>query len=188
MIKDYSITGKKSTKDIGNVSIIDAYPVTRAIAFLIDFLFYKLIVILILLVFLRFSIITPDGFSELAFIRTNIYEYPEIFRSLKDLWIHISFSLLFLLYFSVLESDRVWGTSPGKRLLKLQVVDEKGYRLSFKDSFLRNSTKYILRLPIIGIIFGFIEIILIVFYSRRSGDLIVNSRVASGMHKGRVHE
>jgi len=185
---DNPLTGKGSKEGFESVSTIDAHPFTRAIAFLIDFLFYKLIVILILLVSLRFSIITPNGFSELAFIRTNIYEYPEIFRSLNDLWIHITFSFFFLLYFSVFESDRVWGASPGKRLLKLQVVDEKGDRLSFKDSFLRNSTKYILRLPIIGIIFGFIEIILIVFYSRRTGDLIVNSRVASGMHKGRIHE
>ncbi len=171
-----------------SVSIIDAHPFTRAVAFFIDVTIYKLLVILFLIVLLQQSIISPAEFSELAFVRTNIYEYPALFQNAKDLWIHITLSAFFISYFTVFESKNIWGASPGKRLLKIKVIDEEGDHLSLKKSFLRNVTKYLLRIPIVGVVFGFLELGLIFFFFRRSGDFIVNSRVASGFHKGRFFE
>lgn len=174
---------KKIPSSKGYVSIIDANFFQRILAFFVDMLIYKAIVFVILVILMYQMVINPDELFSLAFYRTNIYEYPENFMNLRDLIIHVFLSGLFIGYFTVFESKHAWGRTPGKYLLGLKVIDEKGNKLSLRDSFFRNSTKYFLRIPFIGLLFGVIELALIFFYFRRTGDLIVQSRVASGLHK-----
>ena len=179
-------------KSDDHVSINEAGFFSRFIAFFID----ALIIFrgLIFVVFILSAIMGLTSF-ELAFevfwLRSNVYEnmsFFALFTSSRDLQIHIAISIALILYFVILESKYVWGTTPGKRILKISVIDNNGNKLTLRKSFLRNITKYFLRVPIVGIIFGFLEIFLVMFYSKRTGDIIANTSVASSFHKGHYSE
>ncbi|MFW5946083.1 MAG: RDD family protein [Candidatus Natronoplasma sp.] len=106
--------------------------------------------------------------------------------SLQDVVVHILYSALFLGYFIVLESDQIGGQTIGKKIFGLKVIDRSGSGISFKVSSLRNSTKYLLRVPMLGIILGFIELVLLAFYSTRTGDMLADTEVISISGKGIV--
>jgi len=106
--------------------------------------------------------------------------------SLQDVLIHLTYSALFLAYFIVLESDIVSGQTIGKRIFGMKVTDRYSSEISFKLSTLRNSTKYLLRVPLLGVILGFSELILLVFYSTRTGDMLADTKVVSISGKGIV--
>jgi len=106
--------------------------------------------------------------------------------SLQDVLIHLTYSVLFLAYFIVLESDIVSGQTIGKRIFGMKVTDRYSSEISFKLSTLRNSTKYLLRVPLLGVILGFSELILLVFYSTRTGDMLADTKVVSISGKGIV--
>ncbi|MFW6083361.1 MAG: RDD family protein [Thermoplasmatota archaeon] len=167
-----------------NVSIIEADMIKRTIAFLIDFIIFSFISFGVLMIMGRFNIISPEFAYSIYYYRTNIYEYPEYFNTFKDVLIHIIISLFFISYFALFESEKIWGQSLGKKILKIKVVDQFGDGLSIVDSYKRNSTKYFLRLPVIGIPFGLMELVLIFLYSKRTGDFLANTFVASSIKKG----
>lgn len=64
------------------------------------------------------------------------------------------FSILHLLYFTILESDKILGSSPGKHLASLKVVDTYGKKISLSSSFTRNVFRLLWPVP-----FVFIEIL-----------------------------
>ncbi len=174
-----------------DVSIIEAGFFFRIFAFFVDLTIIKISTLLILGQLAAMGVISQGLVFEVFVYRTNIYEdlsLVALFTSSEYLLIHICFSLYMISYFAILESKRVWGTTVGKRLFKLHVLDSKGEKLSLKDSFIRNSTKYLFRIPLIGIPFGFLELILVMFYSRRTGDILVNSFVARDVHRGKYYE
>ncbi len=98
-------------------------------------------------------------------------------NSLQDLLVHISYSALFIGYFIIWEWK--WGETIGKKIFGIKVVDGYGSKISFKNSFLRNSTKYLLRVPILNFLIFIIEMLLLTFYSTRSGDLLAGTKVIS---------
>lgn len=104
--------------------------------------------------------------------------------SLEDLMIHISYSALFLGYFIVLESGKLGGQTIGKKIFGLKAVNRSGSGISFKISALRNSTKYLLRVPTLGFFLGGFELILLLFYCSRSGDMLADTEVKSLSKKG----
>ncbi|MFP4001529.1 MAG: RDD family protein [Thermoplasmata archaeon] len=113
-----------------------------------------------------------------------VLEHFIFINSLQDLKIHISYSALFLAYFIALESGKLGGQTIGKKIFGLQAVDLSGSKISVKDSVLRNSTKYLLRVPILNLMMGVLEAILLFFYSTRSGDMIADTEVISISGKG----
>ncbi|MFW6142404.1 MAG: RDD family protein [Candidatus Saliniplasma sp.] len=174
-----------------DVSIIDAGLISRGFAFFIDLTIIKVSTLLILGQLAAMGWISPDAVFEIFVYRTNIYEdisLIALFTSTEALLVHILFSLYLISYFVILESKYVWGTTLGKRLLKLSVVNSQAEKLTLRESLLRNSTKYLLRVPMIGIPFGLLELILVMFYSKRTGDILVNTFVARDVHKGAYYE
>ncbi len=167
-----------------DTSILTANIIRRVIAFAIDYFMFGFIILLFLIVLAIFDYVSLQFAFYIFRIRTAMYESGNLFQTLYDIYIHIATSVVFIGYFTLLESKYLGGQTIGKKLLGIKVVNKKGNKISLKDSFLRNSTKYILRLPIIGVIFGVIEILLIFNYSVRTGDMIANTTVASGVHKG----
>ncbi|MGM0405156.1 MAG: RDD family protein [Thermoplasmatota archaeon] len=175
----------------GGVSIIEAGFFFRIFAFFVDLTIIKVSTLLILGQLAAMGVISQSLVFEVFIYRTNIYEdisLVTLLTSTENLLIHIYFSIYMISYFTILESKRVWGTTVGKRLFKLHVLDSKGEKLNLKDSFIRNSTKYLLRIPIIGIPFGVMELILIMFYSKRTGDMLVDTFVAKDIHRGKYYE
>jgi len=140
-----------------NVSIIHANPLQRVIAFAIDFTIFQFSVLLILVLLGNVGLISRMLIFEIYNFRTNIYEPLALFNSTEDILIHIVIRIYFLAYFIIPESRYVWGKTIGKRILGIKVMDSKGHKISLKSSFLRNSTKYLLRVPIFGFGFGMIE-------------------------------
>lgn len=168
----------------GYVAIIDANPLKRLGAFFIDFNIFGIISVFILYFLAISGLISGEAVTRIITLRTSIYEPLTLFNSLEDIVIHIGVSAYFLAYFTVLESRHFGGRTIGKWILKIRVVDDRGKELSLKDSFLRNSTKYFLRMPGVGIPFGVLEIVLIFAFSKRTGDLLAGTSVASGTHEG----
>jgi len=107
-------------------------------------------------------------------------------NTLDDLMIHISYSALFLAYFVALESGELGGQTIGKKIFGIKTVDRSGSGISLKVSTLRNSTKYLLRVPILGVFLGVADFILLVFYSTRSGDMLADTEVSSISGRGIV--
>ncbi len=174
-----------------HVSIIDAGFFSRLLGFFIDYTILMLSALLILILFAGLGWVSPESVFQIFWNRTNVYENISLIAlvtSTRNILIHISYSLYFIFYFVILESKYLLGTSPGKRLLKLSVVNADADKLTLKESFIRNVTKYLLRPPIIGIIFGFLEIFLVMFYSKRTGDMLVGTFVAKDVHKGKYYE
>ncbi|MFW6040571.1 MAG: RDD family protein [Thermoplasmatota archaeon] len=176
---------KKITRSDKGASIVETSPIWRMLAFFIDFIIFKLITIGIFFVLLHFDIITTDIFRQIIFSRSNVYEQPEYFQGMIDIYIHLMVTSIFLSYFTIFETKYVWGATPGKKVFKIQVVDSHGNRIGLFKSFLRNSTKWILRIPFLGFAFGWIELGLIFFFFKRSGDFLTNCEVASSVSKGR---
>lgn len=167
-----------------NVSIIEAGMLKRLLAFTIDFIIFSTLSYIVLMVLARFGVLSPLFAYNIYYYRTNIYELPEYFNTFKDMIIHIIISIIFISYFAIPESEKMWGQSIGKKMLGIEVVDYNGDKISFIDSFKRNSTKYFLRLPYIGLAFGLFEIVLIFSFSKRTGDFLANTAVISDIKKG----
>lgn len=106
--------------------------------------------------------------------------------SLQDVVIHLTYSALFLAYFIVLESGKFGGQTIGKKIFGMKVIDRSGSKTDLKKSALRNSTKYLLRVPILGILLGVFDFIILIFYSTRSGDMLADTDVVSISGKGIV--
>ncbi len=104
----------------------------------------------------------------------------------QDVIVHLSYSILFMGYFIALESDLFGGQTIGKKLFGMKVTNRSSSEVSLKVSALRNSTKYLLRIPFLGIILGFFELLLLVFYSTRTGDMLADTQVISLSGKGIV--
>ncbi|MEF8833156.1 MAG: RDD family protein [Candidatus Thermoplasmatota archaeon] len=167
-----------------NVSIVTGSVFFRVLAFAIDTVIFKLFVLLSLIILSLLEVVPLQETFYILQVRANLYEELSYFTSVQDLWIHIVISLFFLAYFTILESRVGLGKTFGKMICRLEVVGKDGDAPSLKDSFLRNSTKYLLRMPVIGIPFGLFEIILLFIYSTRTGDMLADTVVASGVHKG----
>ncbi len=178
---DFVYDKKKSRE---NVSVIEAGILKRLAAFTIDFIIFSTLSYLVLMALGIFGVLPPEFAYSIYYYRTNIYELPEYFNTFKDLIIHIIISILFISYFAIPESKNIWGQSIGKKILRIEVVDYDGDKLSLIDSFKRNSTKYFLRLPYIGLAFGFFELVLIFSFSKRTGDFLADTVVVSDIKKG----
>jgi len=175
---------------------VKANPLFRAIAYLVDaiiirFVFQGIALLLGITGFISESLM--DNIN--TYLRQGIaplrgggvvLEHFIFITSLQDLLIHISYSALFLTYFIALESGKFGGQTPGKKILGIKVVDKYRSKISFKKSALRNSTKYLLRVPLLNFVVGFIEAILLFFYSTRTGDMLADTEVISIPGKGIV--
>ncbi|MEF8874378.1 MAG: RDD family protein [Candidatus Thermoplasmatota archaeon] len=183
--KKTKTTSSSSIQDSSeNVSIIQANPLQRVIAFAIDFTIFQFSVLLILILLGNIGLLSRIAIFEIYNLRTNIYEPLALFTSIEDILIHIAISGYFLAYFIIPESKYMWGWTIGKRILGIKVVDSNADKISLKASFLRNSTKYFLRVPVIGFPFGLVELILIFLYSTRTGDMLTDASVVSASYKG----
>jgi len=167
-----------------NVSVVEAGMIKRLLAFTIDFVIFSGLSFIILTLLGLLNVIPPMYAQEIFAIRTNIYEAPEYFKTFKDVLIHVIISFFFISYFAIPESDLIWGQSLGKKILDISVVDHHGDELSLVKSYIRNSTKYFLRVPFIGIPFGLFELALIFITSKRTGDALAGTIVASSISEG----
>ncbi len=104
-------------------------------------------------------------------------------NSLEDVMIHLSYSALFMAYFIGLESKKLGGQTLGKKIFGIKVVNKSGSKASFKTSALRNSTKYLYRVPIVNFLLGVADFILLTLYSTRSGDLLADTEVINTSEK-----
>src|SRR5438093_1779028 len=93
----------------------------------------------------------------------------------------IAFAVMFLAYFAVsigygIATEWLWrGQTLGKRLLKLRVMDEQGFRLRFSQIVIRNLLRFVDCLPVFYLVGG-----LACLLSRRAqrlGDFAANTIV-----------
>ena len=108
----------------------------RLIAFLLDFLPILFVVVTIA--------ITNFGYLQTI---QDLEKEPENFSALKDYqvenYILLTICLaIWIIYGMIMDASERQGTY-GKQLLKIKVVNEKGERLTFEESFKRNVTKTI---------------------------------------------
>lgn len=174
----------KSRENNDEVSLLRANIVLRIVAFLIDisiirFSFQGLIILLGSQGIIAETLVNSTNrilMQGLAPFRGWI-PFFNVLHSLEDLQIHIMISIYLLLYFILLE--HYWGRTIGKKITKMRVVDKKGEKITLKNSFLRNITKYIWRLPLIGLLLGLTEWIILFFYDDRIGDILGDTIVVS---------
>ncbi len=190
-------TGKYRSLDLKKKSSgVRANPFFRGIAYVIDaiiihFIFRSIVILLRNGGFISESWMENIGFylgQGIAPFRGGgiVLEHFIFITSLQDVVIHLSYSALFLSYFIILETGQIGGQTIGKKIFGMKVVDRHRSETSFKNSVLRNSTKYLLRVPILNFIVGLLEVILLWFYSTRSGDIIADTEVISISGKGIV--
>ncbi len=106
------------------------------------------------------------------------------------------FSLIHLIYFVILESDKTLGSSLGKKATRMKVVNTYGQEITLFSSFTRNVFRlfwpvpfiflkilpFIERLPIPNIAYLaglilLIDLILIMKYDQRLGDKVANTYI-----------
>jgi uncharacterized RDD family membrane protein YckC len=121
----------------------------RLVAYLIDTLPISLILIVIAIHFFGFG----------STFKTWINDQND-FSALKDFQMEVRIlggitTLLWIIYSIVADISAQQG-SFGKKIMKIKVVNEKGERLTFEQSFKRNTTKTISMLPMN---FGFLWMI-----------------------------
>jgi len=174
--------------DSDDITLLHANTFLRILAFFID-------ISIIRFSFQGFAIILGNlGLFSESFVESisrNLLEgiapfrgwYPffNIIESFTDLKFHILISVYLLAYFIFLE--HYWGKTIGKKITRMKVVSKRGENISLKNSFLRNITRYIWRLPIIGILLGFAEILMLFLYDGRVGDMLGNTNVVSKVQK-----
>lgn len=192
-----SKTGKYRSLDLKPKSSgVTANSFFRVIAYVIDAIIIRFI-FQIIVFFLGIGGFISEGWMEniglylghgLAPLRGGgvVLEHFIFITSIQDIIIHLSYSGLFLAYFIMLESGKLGGETIGKKIFGIRVVDKSGSKISTKSSIVRNSTKYLLRVPIVNFILGILELILLFFYSTRSGDILADTNVISISGKGVV--
>jgi uncharacterized RDD family membrane protein YckC len=130
-----------------------AGPITRALAWAIDFLIGMVVTIAVgsLLTYLHFlSRDIATGLTLVAFFVTSI-----------------GYGILF---------EWLWrGQTPGKRLLRLRVIDGNGLRLQFYQLFLRNLLRPVDSLPVFYLVGGLAA--LLSRRAQRLGDLAADTVV-----------
>jgi len=192
-----SRTGKYRSLELKlKSSGVRANPFFRVIAYIIDaiiirYIFRGIVFILRAMGFIAegwIDNIDAYLYEGLAPFRGGgiVLEHFLFINNLQDVVIHLSYSTLFLAYFITLESGKIGGQTIGKKLFGIKVVDRYRSKISLKKSVLRNSTKYLLRVPILNFILGFLEAILLFFYSTRTGDMLAETKVISISGKGIV--
>ncbi len=170
------------------VSITDANFFTRLLAFFLDFTFIQLGLFAVSLIALLTGFIDMSMFYELILLHTHLDVYLQ-FTYHYSLFIEIMMTAILVLYFAVLESQSVWGTTPGKKIVGIRVVDDSGSKISFKTSLLRNVSRILWRLPVIVTIVGFLNIVLLcIVGERRLGDYLAGTRVARAVRRGEFSE
>jgi len=190
-------TGKYRSLDLKTKSSgVKANPFFRTIAYILDAIIIRYIFRGIVFLLRTMGFITEGGMKNinlyllegLAPFRGGgiVLEQFIFINNLQDVVIHLSYSALFLAYFIALESGKIGGQTIGKKIFGIKVVDRNRSNISLKESVFRNSTKYLLRVPILNFIIGFLEVILLFFYSTRSGDMLADTKVISISGKGIV--
>ncbi|MGF1635579.1 MAG: RDD family protein [Cyclobacteriaceae bacterium] len=117
----------------------------RALAFVID---YQVVRILIIPFIVINQLLFFNGLSE-----ELDYSISELMRNSLTMNSTIPFGLylvLFVLYCSVMESSRLQGTI-GKRFFRFKVFDKELKKITFNKALLRNATKIVSVLSIIGV-------------------------------------
>ncbi len=175
-------------------SLVKANMLVRIVAYIIDLILIRVLFRIILLPFNMRGLISEEFMTDiriylgegLAPFRGGglLIEHFIFINSLNDVIIHLSYSALFLAYFILLESNILGGQTLGKKIFGLQSVNKFGSITSLKESTLRNSTKYLYRVPLVCFLMGFLEMVLMFFYQTRSGDMIIGSKVVSRSKKG----
>ncbi len=84
---------------------------------------------------------------------------------------------LILAYFTIFESKKGWGATPGKRLMNIKVVNDYGRKISIGASFLRNLLRFIWSIPCIGIFIIIIDVLLVAEKDARIGDMLAQTAV-----------
>lgn len=138
---------------------------SRIMAYLIDAVI--LVVILFSLFMLSFSMMSTDRAVQIIREQTELG---------LDLPLFLLSSIVIVGYFTIFESSNVWGATPGKRFVDIEVVYEYGDVTLFR-SFLRNVTRILWTLPCIGLLIVLINIVLIADSKIRIGDILAGTNV-----------
>ncbi|MGM0405257.1 MAG: RDD family protein [Thermoplasmatota archaeon] len=138
---------------------------SRIVAYLIDAVI--LVVILFSLFMLSFSMMSTDRAVQIVREQTELG---------LDLPLFLLSSIVIVGYFTIFESSNVWGATPGKRFVGIEVVYEYG-DVTFFRSFLRNVTRILWSLPCIGLIIVLINVVLIADSKMRMGDILAGTNV-----------
>lgn len=138
---------------------------SRIMAYLIDAVI--LVVILFSLFMMFFSMMSTDRAVQIIREQTELG---------LDLPLFLLSSIVIVGYFTIFESSNVWGATPGKRFVDIEVVYEYGDVTLFR-SFLRNVTRILWTLPCIGLLIVLINIVLIADSKIRIGDILAGTNV-----------
>lgn len=138
---------------------------SRIVAYIIDTV--VIIVVLFLLFMAFFSMISTDRAFQIIQEQAGLgLNFPLFLLS----------SVVIVGYFTIFESSKVWGATPGKKFVNIEVVYEYG-EVTFYRSFLRNVTRILWSLPCIGLIIVLINIVMIADSKMRIGDILAGTNV-----------
>lgn len=147
-----------------------ASPITRILAYSIDFSLRSLLLLLLLLIF----IFPNHSFLQLLFFLKTVVQLEH--SPLKLLVYFTTFLLFSFLYHFLFEA--IWyGQTPGKRLLNIRIIEEEGEVLQVHHAFLRNILRAADWLPCFYLI-GTIQMYLNKHH-KRIGDQVARTIVVS---------
>ncbi len=141
-------------------------------AYIID-----IILLLILTGILFFAFIVFGLLSWELFLETEPDTVILEFYSASYLILLLISSIIDLVYFTVLESEKGGGATIGKRILDIKVIDEYGKKIDLVSSFIRNIVRLLWQIPCIGLIILIIDVFLIADSEQRIGDRLAYTYV-----------
>jgi uncharacterized RDD family membrane protein YckC len=139
----------------------------RILAYVIDAIIIMIPMVLILLFYLT------GKYGEELFNSTLLSD-----TLLAEMtWFTLATALVFFTYFSLLEGR--FQASIGKKLLGMRVVNRDHKPIGFTQSLLRNALRLLWDLPLIGLVFVVVDIVLILIRHQRIGDMAAKTFVMS---------
>ncbi|MEF8874589.1 MAG: RDD family protein [Candidatus Thermoplasmatota archaeon] len=140
-------------------------------AYIIDSLLLGLLIgLIIMAVFLTGYMTLPRATDPSAGM-------TDIYFSTFYLFAILLSAFLTLGYFTYFESKSGGGATLAKRLLSIQVVDQRGRNVSIGKSFIRNIARLLWNIPCIGTLIMIVDVILIATKDQRIGDKLAKTYV-----------
>jgi len=91
-----------------------------------------------------------------------------------------------LLYFTFFESENGGGSTIGKKIMNIKVVDGYGNKIDLKDSLIRNITRVLWHINCIGLLILILDLFLIHDREQRIGDRLANTFVVKEQEYGEI--
>lgn len=190
-IGDFRSIGRKAKR-----SKVTANPFFRVIAYVIDVILIRFIFEGIVFLLATRGLISASWMRSISLYLGQglapfrggglLLKHFIFINTFQDVILHLSYSALFMGYFISLESGRIGGQTLGKKIMGIKVVDKHGSKISLRRSVLRNSTKYLYRVPILNFIVAFLDVVLLFFAYARTGDILADTEVVTVSGKGVV--